>query len=58
MEYNKTTDERRLDDSNLNNHTRRKEDKENITSYYVILSVIASIIASIGIVSFIYGYNI
>jgi hypothetical protein len=58
MEYNKTTDERRLNDTNLNNHSRRKEDKDNITSYYVILSIIASIIASIGIVSFIYGYNI
>ena len=58
MEYNKTTDERRIDDTNLNNHSLRKEDKDNITSYYVILSIIASIIASIGIVSFIYGYNI
>lgn len=58
MENDINSTERRLDYTNKHKHKRRKEDKENITCYYLILGLISSILTSIGVVSFIYSFNL
>jgi len=60
-------DRRKVDDrreksrktrNNKRKNLRRKDDIENKSSYYFVLIFIGVLITSLGILSFMYGYNL